>query len=153
MDHAKAPAEAATRENGAVEYPNPFDWKRPENIDGHPDRYNPLRDAIENILLTRLHQKRLEGHVLEVSMQIMDAVRLSTHQQQGKCFECGSDLQLPICPKCNPEFDLSRAPQPDTVTEEMVEAAWGEMPNDGSPGREHVRAALTAAIAARGKVG
>lgn len=64
-----------------MEYPNPFDWKRPENIDAHPDRYSPLQGAIENILLTRLHQGKLNGYVLETSIQIMDAVRLSQQQQ------------------------------------------------------------------------
>jgi hypothetical protein len=23
----------------------------------------------------------------------------------GKCFECGHDLQAPICPKCNPHLE------------------------------------------------
>lgn len=64
-----------------MEYPNPFDWKRPDNIDAHPDRYSPLRSAIESILLTRMHQGKLDGYVLETSIQIVDAVRLSQLEQ------------------------------------------------------------------------
>lgn len=51
---------------------NPFDWKRPENIDAHPLRYAAVTDAIEQILSTRLFEKRLDGYLLETSIQIAE---------------------------------------------------------------------------------
>lgn len=107
-------------------------------------------------------------------------VLLAALSQQGKCFECGSDLQAPICPKCNPEFDISRAhqqqgdgpshieaydekdcfgfsraPQPDTVTEELRRYDLAHVADVFRAAKHPVYAEwvtrIAAALAARGK--
>src|SRR6478736_2681874 len=55
---------------------NPFDWKRPDNIDAHHMRYHPLESAIESIILTRMFEKKLDGYVLETAVQIAEAAQL-----------------------------------------------------------------------------
>ena len=49
-------------------------WKRPENIDQHPLRYAPVRNEIERIITRRVFEKRIDGYVLEMSLEIADAV-------------------------------------------------------------------------------
>lgn len=51
---------------------NPFDWKRPDNIDAHPMRYHPVEQAIEGIILARFHQNKIMGYTLEMSVQIAE---------------------------------------------------------------------------------
>lgn len=43
-------------------------------IDEHPLRYSTLVRTIESVLLTRLHNKRLDGYTLETAIQIVDSI-------------------------------------------------------------------------------
>ena len=95
---------------------------------------------------------------------IADAVRsLSTRQQQGadttdyKALWKAAELH---CAQALRERDeaLSRAPQPDTVTEEMVDAALKAYGNGWVSAADHrqhtfepMKAAITAALNAKGK--
>lgn len=45
-----------------------------EHIDQHPLRYSTLAQTIEQILLSRLHHKRLDGYTLETAIHIADAI-------------------------------------------------------------------------------
>ena len=50
------------------------------SIDDHPLRNSVLAQTIESILLTRLHNKRLDGYTLETALAIADAIIGPTRQ-------------------------------------------------------------------------
>tara|TARA_R110000868_G_scaffold411297_2_gene702901 strand:- start:2954 stop:3124 length:171 start_codon:yes stop_codon:yes gene_type:complete len=43
-----------------------------ESIDKHPLRYSELAGAIEVVLMRRLHQGKLDGHVLATSIELAE---------------------------------------------------------------------------------
>lgn len=44
------------------------------SLDTHPLRYSTMVRTIESVLLTRLHNKRLDGYTLETAIQIADSI-------------------------------------------------------------------------------
>ena len=52
------------------------------NIDDHPKRYDPTRDAIELVLIRRIASERLDGYTLETSLEIMDVLPDPTQQRE-----------------------------------------------------------------------
>lgn len=66
---------------------NPFDWKRPDNIDLHPMRYHPVESAIEGVILTRMHQQKIDGYVLEMAVQISEIVQIAMTAARNEALE------------------------------------------------------------------
>lgn len=54
------------------------------NPDQHPQRYSRLRGLIEEILVRRLFENRLDGYTLETALQIIDTMKGEGHyESQG----------------------------------------------------------------------
>lgn len=45
------------------------------DVDRHPFRYAPLRGELERVLALRLHNKRLDGYLLETSLDLLEIAR------------------------------------------------------------------------------
>lgn len=159
MDQSKAPAEAATRENGAPKKSytmavatDLMAWFTPHLK--HIVSFNTLCEGLEQIFIRHAalstHQQQVD-YIRDEDGDIVTATRLKELLDDRDRFLV-SIGRFDDYAKGAPH-NLSRAPQPDTVTEEMVAAAKADMDkqNMWETGCLDIEQTLKAALAARGK--